>query len=138
MKAAVLSFSKKGSLLANKIEDILGRNNISALSYTMEKFATGNMEIIKGGITAFTVTIFNEVDLLVFIGATGIAVRAIAPYIKSKVTDPARICLDEQGKFAISLLSGHIGGGNMLTDMIAKALDAVAVITTATVINGRF
>ena len=52
--------------------------------------------------------------------------------------NPARICIDDLGEFYKSLLSGHIGGGNKATDMIAKELDAVAVITTATDINGRF
>lgn len=53
---------------------------------------------------------FQEMDAILFIGACGIAVRSIAPYVKSKKTDPAVLCMDEQGKFVISLLSGISAG----------------------------
>ena len=68
----------------------------------------------------------------------GIAVRHIAPYLKSKQTDPAVVVLDEKGNFAISLISGHIGGANELTKEIAAVIGATPVITTATDINGLF
>ncbi len=81
---------------------------------------------------------FAEFDALVFVGATGIAVRSIAPFLKSKTSDPAVLCVDELGKFVIPLVSGHIGGANELAARLAGALGAVAVITTATDLNGRF
>lgn len=77
-------------------------------------------------------------DGVIFIGAAGIAVRAIAPYVKDKMTDPAVVVIDELGRFSISLLSGHVGGANHLAFQAAEFLGAVPVVTTATDINCRF
>lgn len=73
---------------------------------------------------------------LVCIMATGIVVRLLAPHLKGKGTDPAVVVLDEAGAFAISLLSGHLGGGNDLARDVARILGGQAVITTATDVNG--
>ncbi|MDO9287268.1 MAG: precorrin-3B C(17)-methyltransferase, partial [Thermodesulfovibrionales bacterium] len=72
---------------------------------------------------------------LIFIMAAGIVVRTIAPLIKNKKTDPAVVVLDEKGEFAISLLSGHIGGANNIAKQIADFLGGEAVITTASDVN---
>lgn len=81
---------------------------------------------------------FQESDAVIFVGACGIAVRSIAPFIKSKKTDPAVLVIDECGKFVISLLSGHLGGANELADRAAEILGAQPVVTTATDLHGRF
>ncbi len=79
---------------------------------------------------------FNKHKAHIFICATGIAVRCIAPYLKHKSLDPAVVVCDELGRFAISLLSGHWGGGNALAQNIENQLtlthNTIAVITTAT------
>lgn len=75
---------------------------------------------------------FQNYDALVFVMATGIVVRIIANLLVSKAVDPAVVVLDQQGKFVISLLSGHLGGANALAYDIAEVLDATPVITTAT------
>lgn len=74
--------------------------------------------------------VFNTYESLIFIGAMGICVRAIAPYIKDKHTDPAVINIDSTGRFVVSVLSGHVGGANELTAQIARTLGGEAVITT--------
>ena len=73
---------------------------------------------------------WNDFDAFVFIGAMGICVRTIAPYVDDKHTDPAVVCVDSTGLNAISVLSGHIGGANDLTRDIAAILGAREVITT--------
>ncbi|AWB29664.1 cobalt-precorrin 5A hydrolase [Clostridium botulinum] len=75
---------------------------------------------------------FQDYDAIIFISSTGIAVRAIAPFIQSKDKDPAVIVIDSTGRYVISLLSGHLGGANELTEKIAKVLEAEPIITTAT------
>ena len=82
--------------------------------------------------------LFDSNDVLIFVGACGIAVRKIAPYIKDKQTDPAVICIDELGTYVIPILSGHIGRANAIARYIAEQISSTAVITTATDINGRF
>lgn len=80
--------------------------------------------------------VFNDYEGHIFIMSTGIVVRLTAHLLRHKTIDPAVVVLDEAGRHAISLLSGHIGGGNRLTQSVASLIDADPVITTATDING--
>ncbi|MDR1256238.1 MAG: cobalamin biosynthesis protein [Spirochaetaceae bacterium] len=81
---------------------------------------------------------FDGANAIFFIGTAGIAVRTIAPLVRSKVTDPAVIVIDEAGKWVIPLLGGHIAGGNALALETAAFTGGEGVITTATDINGVF
>lgn len=74
---------------------------------------------------------WHNYDAFICIMATGIVVRSIAPLLADKLTDPSVIVLDEKGRHAISLLSGHVGGGNELALKVADHLGGTAVITTA-------
>ncbi len=122
MKTSIFCFSDYGSLISEKLCSLLG----------LEKNCIHRRVDEEMGV------LFEENDALIFIGACGIAVRAIAPYIKSKTTDPAVIVIDDQGRYVIPILSGHIGGANRLAQQIAPLLGAAAVITTATDGAGKF
>ena len=75
--------------------------------------------------------IFNGYDRIVFIGAAGIAVRYIAPFVADKRRDPAVVVIDPVGRYVIPILSGHLGGANAYAVELAKAMGAEAVLTTA-------
>ncbi len=92
----------------------------------------------RGGLGEWTERAFGEYDALVFIGAAGIAVRAIAPHVRTKVSDPAVVVLDEMGTFAVPVLSGHLGGANELAVRLARHVGALPVVTTATDVHGLF
>ncbi|MCK5099852.1 MAG: cobalamin biosynthesis protein, partial [Desulfobacteraceae bacterium] len=81
--------------------------------------------------------VFNQFDAHIFIFSTGIAVRMIAPIIKTKTEDPAVVVLDDNACHAISLLSGHIGGANALAKKVGRITEAKPVITTATDVHNK-
>lgn len=134
MRSAVFAFTERGKGTARRVAALLdGERELFAPA----RLAGEDFAAYAGTLPEFTGTVFDR-DALIFVGATGIAVRAIAPHVASKKSDPAVLCLDEAGQFVIPLLSGHIGGANALARRLAAALDAPPVVTTATDVNGRF
>lgn len=136
IKIALISLTANGGVLSEMIADHLG-NTHDCTRYCYEKYPFQGA-IPYQNLRQLTKHIFRRYDALVFFCACGIVMRTAAPYAESKFTDPAVIAVDEQGKFAVSLLSGHIGGGNALTGQIAAVINAIPVITTATDAGGRF
>ncbi|MDP2912957.1 MAG: cobalamin biosynthesis protein [Candidatus Omnitrophota bacterium] len=116
MKVAIVAVTKKGEAAALKIKKNLPGCKIY---------------IAKGKLKDLTKRLFSEFEGIVFCMAVGIAVRVIASCVKDKHTDPAVVVVDDHGRFAVSLLSGHEGGANALAIRVANSLGAEPVITTA-------
>ena len=130
MKIALIAFSKYGAGLGKSLS-VLEKQGHEIEKYVALRHSDDTEFIPFHSVYELAERIFYNVDALVFIGACGIAVRAIAPLIKSKLHDPAVVVCDETGRFAVSLLSGHAGGANQLTEQIAAIIGARPVITTA-------
>ena len=119
--------------LAKKLENISGAEIITKVK--CEALPEVSMrETVKACVDTY----FAQVDAIVFVTASGIAVRSVAEHLAHKSEDPAIVCMDECGKHVISLVSGHAGGANALTQMLADVMWATPVITTATDVEGRF
>lgn len=131
MKIDVISFTESGNKINIKIAGLLSENNVTS-------WGKGIGLLPYSSLSDYTRGRFCDSDALIFIGAAGIAVRAIAPFIKAKDRDPAVIVIDDKGRFVIPILSGHIGGANALAGILAQRLMARAVITTATDLSGVF
>lgn len=119
--------------LAKKLENISGAEIIAKVK--CEALPEVSMkETVKVCVDEY----FEQVDAIVFVTASGIAVRSVAEHLTHKSKDPAIVCMDECSKHVISLVSGHAGGANALTQMLADVMWATPVITTATDVEGQF
>ena len=134
MKTAVLSITRHGIATAGRVAAAL----LGAQLFAPEKFAAeahaaapGKAHTYAGKTGEQLGKLFANHDAIVAVLSLGATVRMIAPYLKSKESDPAVVVLDEGGKFVIPLLSGHLGGANALAGHLATALGAQAVLTTA-------
>lgn len=133
----ILSFTRTGTKLNQRLCAAFSGTGRECVGYAPAKYVTGGLlplpEDRRGligagwGRTAW-----------IFIGAAGIAVRYIAPFVKDKFTDSPVLVLDEKGEYVIPILSGHVGGAAALADEVAELLGAAAVHTTATDVQGKF
>lgn len=129
MKGAIIAFTQRGMDTGARLMKGLEEKGI---------FCT----LARGGkenpLHRWTQEQFVNCGLLVYVGAAGIAVRAVAPFLRDKTRDPAVLCCDEGGNYAIPLLSGHIGGCNRIALWAGEILGAQPILTTATDGRGLF
>lgn len=165
MKLAIITYSRQGMVLADRLrkswKDLGPGTDLQALDlcrlFTVPRLLEGtgsdlnrdqesqqNRPLNQGWepiSKPFAKTIgplFTDMDALIFIGAAGIAVRQIAPWVQHKTKDPAVLVIDDLGHYVIPILSGHLGGANHLAQALAPLLEAQAIITTATDLHQKF
>ena len=131
MKMAIMVASDAGVRVAERIRQEWGQGEVEVFSVEEREGCVRVDSLLR-----FTQAHFNEYEVFVFVGAMGICVRAIAPCLKSKYVDPAVVNVDAEGRHVISVLSGHVGGANRLTQRIAGILGAEAVVTTQSDTSG--
>ena len=132
IRAKVISFTERGAKTGQRIAAALS-------GACVEQYARNvDLSLQATKLSRLVQQAMVDCDLILFVGATGIAVRACAPYLQGKQYDPAILVIDENARFVISLLSGHLGGANALADRLARDLQAQPVITTATDNRGIF
>lgn len=140
----ILSFTRAGTELNRKICGLYGQRGQKRTGYAPAKYSVHKDESTDGCIIPFPPDIRSVIKewwgsaAFLFIGAAGIAVRYIAPFVQDKFTDSPVLVMDERGRFVIPLLSGHIGGAAFLADELAEMTGAEAVHTTATDVQGKF
>lgn len=141
---ALLAVTRDGSRLMQKLKQAMPDADL----YVPAKFhlpgvsglGTGggpNDDVVSRPIGVLVAELFQNYAGLVLCMALGAAVRLVAPCLTAKWTDPAVVVVDESGRFAISMLSAHVGGGNRLAAQVADALQATPVVTTASELKGR-
>ncbi len=133
-KTAIVAITKTGAQRARLLQKALQGSEL----YLPEKFrdkqddSTG----FDCSVREILEKVFSRYGRIVLFMAAGVAVRLLAPMLRSKTEDPAVVVVDQQGKFAISLLSGHVGGANALAHEVASALGGTPVVTTASDSSG--
>ncbi len=133
-KTAVWAITPNGVAMAQQII----KNLPGAELYTSGKINPGTRKALTfDKLSEAMAENFHRYAAHIFIMASGIVVRVIAPFIQNKAKDPAVVVIDDQGRHAISLLAGHLGGANDLTHQVAQMIDAQPVITTATDVNDK-
>ncbi len=138
MRIALTAFTRRGADLAGGlVRDLEGLGHVCTLAVP-ERLSPETGVPGYQSLGTWTGAQFSAADALLFVGASGIAVRVIAPYVKDKFTDPAVVSVDEAGRFAVPLLSGHVGGANDLARLTAQLTGGTAAVSTATDVNGFF
>ena len=135
MKIATFAITEKGAVFAERLAQELSGDFFLPESVEAQSFRGCRQYTEK--LSDFVPKIFGVYEGLVFVMAVGIVVRMVARCAESKFKDPAVVVMDEAGRYAISLLSGHEGGANMLAYRVALVTGAEPVVTTATEANKK-
>ncbi len=132
-KVAILAITKNGIKMGLSLKNLFPNWKVFAPS----KFSDNNevIEWYNDSTSIKIVDLFKSNNALICLFSLGAVIRLIAPHIKDKKTDPAVIVIDDKAQFVISVLSGHLGGANELSNDIAQKINAVPVITTAADVN---
>lgn len=126
-KIAIIAVSAEGALVGNHIQKTLP----NCVLYCSKETPTPT-KIYEGTLKNFVGSLWSNHAAIIFVMASGIAVRSIAPWVESKLSDPAVVVVDDSARFAISLLSGHEGHANRLTEIVSEILGSMPVVTTGT------
>ena len=132
-----MAYTRQGGDLCVELTERLSDLGHSCKGYLFHKYEKEQLEQFTDAEEIIGAA-FERRCAVILICAIGIAVRKISGFVKSKQTDPPVVVIDELGKFCIPLLSGHLGGANMLAEICAKITGGIPVITTATDLHGRF
>ena len=136
-RLAIIALTKQGGQVAQTLAGHLTKQGVIINLVLPTRFATSEMQSFgQGEFKATLQKLFRTFDGVICIMATGIVVRTLAGVIQDKTVDPAVIVMDEQAHHVISLLSGHVGGANQWTQLVAEVMGAEPVITTATDTEG--
>lgn len=154
MKVSIISFTLKGIELSLKIKKAFSgeteeelclytkcshaEKSLTERKLTEKNLVESGLSYVEQPLTEWTGEQMKKRRSLLFIGACGIAVRAIAPFLTDKLNDVPVLVMDEQGRFVIPVLAGHVGGANELAVSLAERMGSTPVITTATDLNHCF
>ncbi len=128
MSTAIVTFSEQGASIARKLAEGLGDCRLYVHSSVTREVEAKRF----GSVMKLAAKLFARYRGIVFIAPCGLVVRAIAPHLRHKTTDPAIVVVDAGGRYAVSLLSGHEGGANHLALQVANVIGAEPVISTTT------
>lgn len=133
---AIVTVSKNGVQRALQVADFC-RGKVDFHIYTLEKYDTNGVKKAGADLKEIVGDVYKSYKTILFIMASGIVVRMISPHIQSKLKDPAILVMDDKGQYVISLLSGHIGGGNEDARFLSQMINATPIITTSSDVNEK-
>lgn len=132
---ALVVVSRPGSLLALRLQPLLPGSR----AFLPERFVASEAARVhawRGPVRGLIARLFSEYKSIVIFGSVGMAVRLVAPFVQDKHSDPAVVVVDDAGRFAVSVLSGHLGGANALAEEVAPLIGAMPVVTTGSEVLG--